>query len=112
MTRPDRKALIAAYKEQKTVAGVFAVICNATGQVWVGTTPHIDTRQNGLWFALRMGGSPHITLQSAWREQRRGRVFGSNSSTACATTCRPWREGTELKARSALWIARLEGEPL
>ena len=53
MTRLHRKALVAAYRERKTIAGVFAVICNATGQAWVGTSRHIDTHRNGLWFALR-----------------------------------------------------------
>ena len=34
MTQTDRKTLIAEYKERPTIAGVYAVICSATGQVW------------------------------------------------------------------------------
>ena len=48
MTSSTRKALIAAYKERPTIAGVFAVICNATGQAWIGQSRHIDTHQNGM----------------------------------------------------------------
>ena len=32
----DRKAAIAAYKERKTIAGVFVVRCAASGEAWVG----------------------------------------------------------------------------
>ena len=66
MTQTDRKTLIAEYKERPTIAGVYAVICSATGQVWVGKSRHIDTEQNGLWFALRQGGSPWRALQQVW----------------------------------------------
>jgi hypothetical protein len=48
MTQSDRNALTAAYKERKTVAGVFAVICSATGDVWVGRSLHVETHRNGL----------------------------------------------------------------
>ena len=68
MTAPDRKALIAAYKQQKTIAGVYAVICTATGEAWVGRSRHIDTAKNGLWFALKQGSSPHRSLQAAWTD--------------------------------------------
>lgn len=32
MTSADRKALINDYKDRETIAGVFAVICSATGR--------------------------------------------------------------------------------
>src|SRR5262249_18716115 len=35
MDREDRRAAIAAYKERKPAWGVYAVICTATGEVWV-----------------------------------------------------------------------------
>ncbi|WP_414471320.1 GIY-YIG nuclease family protein [Microvirga sp. M2] len=62
----DRKAAIAAYKERKTPAGIFAVRCSATGQVWVGRSRHLDTQQNGLWFTLRLGSGMNRSLQAAW----------------------------------------------
>ncbi|KAA2235794.1 GIY-YIG nuclease family protein [Salinarimonas soli] len=63
----DRKAAIAAYKERKTAAGIFAVR-SPTGQVWVGRSQHVDTHRNGLWFALRLGTYPNPGLQAAWNE--------------------------------------------
>lgn len=64
----DKKAALAAYKERKTVAGVFAVRCTPTGQIWVGTAPDLGTIRNRLWFQLKMNGCPHRPLQAAWNE--------------------------------------------
>lgn len=110
MTR-DRKALIAAYKEKKTVAGVYAVICNATGQAWVGKSSHIDTQQNGLWFALRMGGSPFKSLQAAWKEHGEAEFRFEQLDRLPEDTSAMARE-TELKSRAALWTARLHATAL
>ncbi|CAN5442584.1 GIY-YIG nuclease family protein [soil metagenome] len=107
----NRKALVAEYKERKTISGVFAVICNATGQVWVGTTPHIDTRQNGLWFALRVGGSPHKALQAVWREHGED-AFRFEQLDRLPDDISAMARDTELKSRAALWMARLGAAPL
>lgn len=66
MQREDRKAAVAAYKERKVQAGVYAVRCTASGQVWVGSAPDLSTIQNRHWFTLRHGSNPHRTLQAAW----------------------------------------------
>ncbi len=62
----DRKAAIAAYKERKTVAGIFAIRCKASSHVWVGQTPNLDKIQNRIWFTLRQGSHTCRTLQAAW----------------------------------------------
>lgn len=43
MTPDRRKAAIVAYKERKPVAGVYAVRCAPTGEIWVGATLTIGT---------------------------------------------------------------------
>jgi hypothetical protein len=111
MTPAERKARIAAYKDQPTIAGVFAVICTATGQVWVGKSRHIDTEQNGLWFALKLGSSPFRSLQAAWkvhdpsdfRFEQLDRL-GADLSAA--------RRKDELEVRARLWTTRLNAEAL
>lgn len=65
MKNDDRKAAIRAYKERKTVAGIYALRCAATGQCWVGRAPDVTTIQNRIWFSLRQGSDPHPTLQAA-----------------------------------------------
>jgi hypothetical protein len=66
MKSDDRKAARSAYKERKTIAGIYAVRCGLSGQIWVGQAPNLDTVQNRLWFTLRSGNNPHGSLQSAW----------------------------------------------
>lgn len=61
-----RKALLRAYKEQKAQPGIYAVRCQRTGQAFVGGTENLSTRQNGIWFALRLGSHPNARLQGAW----------------------------------------------
>ena len=68
MKNERRKAVIAAYKERKVVAGIYAVRCNPTGERWLCAAPNIATVQNRIWFGLQMGTSPHRRLQTAWCE--------------------------------------------
>lgn len=111
MDKPDRKALVAAYKEKKTVAGVYAVICNATGQAWVGQSRHIDTQQNGLWFTLRLKGCRTPSLQAAWDEHGEAE-FRYEQLDRLPEDASDLAVGPELKRRAALWIARLQARPL
>jgi hypothetical protein len=64
---PDRrKAAIAAYKERKSVAGVYALRCGPSGEVWVGATLNLDKIWNRIAFSLTTGADPHRALQAAW----------------------------------------------
>lgn len=105
----DRKALTAAYKDKKIIAGVFAVICNATGQVWVGASRHIDTQQNGLWFSLRMGSHLNRPLQAVWREHGEAQ-FRFEQLDRLPDDISAMARDTELKSRARLWLARLGAE--
>lgn len=111
MTPAHRKTLVAAYKERKTIAGVFAVICNATGQAWVGTSRHIDTQQNGLWFTLRMGAHLNRPLQAVWTEHGES-AFRFEQLDRLPEDTSDMARDTELKSRSALWTARLDAGKL
>ncbi|MGX0960117.1 hypothetical protein AB7M63_000566 [Bradyrhizobium japonicum] len=62
----DRKAAIAAYKERKTIAGIYVVRCAASGEAWVGQAPNLQTIQNRIWFSLRQGSHTCPTLRAAW----------------------------------------------
>jgi hypothetical protein len=37
MTETTRKAAVAAYKERKIAAGIYAIRCVASDQVWIGS---------------------------------------------------------------------------
>jgi hypothetical protein len=62
----DRKAALAAYKECKPVAGIYALLCRPTGQRWAGRAPDLSKIQNRVWFSLRQNGHTHRDLQTAW----------------------------------------------
>jgi hypothetical protein len=62
----DRKAAIAAYKERKTIAGIFVIRCKASPQAWVGQTPNLEKILNRIWFTLRQGSHACRSLQAAW----------------------------------------------
>ncbi len=111
MTSQDRKALTAAYKEQTTIAGVFAVQCTATGQAWVGRSRHIDTHQNGLWFSLKHGSCRVASLQQAWNSHE-PEDFRFEPLDRLPADISDLLKGDELKKRAALWKARLDAEAI
>ena len=66
MDHARRRQAARDFKERKTAAGVYAVRCASSGEVWVAGSRNIDAQQNSLWFALRAGGHPNKALQAAW----------------------------------------------
>jgi len=106
MDRRDRKAAVAAYKQRSPACGVYAVICEATGEAWVGRSRHLDTQQNGLWFTLRHGDSPHASLQAAWALH--GEAAFRFEALECLREDFPeLGRGAELKRRQGIWGERL-----
>ncbi len=66
MMREDRKAAIAAYKDRKVAAGIYAVRCAPTGEQWIGWAGDLSTIRNRVWFALRLGNHGQRAMQAAW----------------------------------------------
>jgi hypothetical protein len=111
MDSQSRKAAVAAYKERKPAHGVYAVICTATGEAWVGCSRHVDTQQNGLWFTLRLGTSPHASLQAAWKEHGE-REFRFEELDRLRDDFSEIGRADELRKRQALWRSRLQASAL
>jgi hypothetical protein len=103
----DRKAAIAAYKERKSVPGIFAVRCAATGQAWVGQTPDLTTAPNRIWFALRQDCSRNPSLQSAWNAQA-GEGFVLEELERLDDEDRGYVLDANVKARLLFWRATLD----
>ena len=106
MERQHRKAAIAAYKEHKPAYGVFAVICGATGEAWVGCSRHVDTQKNGIWYSLRHCASPFASLQAAWKEHGE-EAFRFEELERLREDFPEIGRMDELKKRHALWRPRL-----
>ena len=66
MDRSERKAAVSAYKERKSVAGLYAIQCAATEEQWVGSAPDLSTIWTRRMFVLKQGVETNKALQSAW----------------------------------------------
>jgi hypothetical protein len=107
----DRKAAIAAYKERKTIAGIFVVRCAASGEAWVGQAPNLETIQNRTWFTLRQGGHPCRSLQAAWNAHgEAGLTFGECERLEDEESA--YVRNAMLKERAAHWLAELNAEAI
>jgi len=104
-----RKAAIAAYKERKSVAGIFAIRCEATAEVWVGQTADLEKIQNRIWFTLRQGSHPCRSLQAAWTARGPDR-FAFEACERLEEEDVPYIRDALLKERALHWRTELGAE--
>lgn len=108
----ERKALLRAYKERKVEAGVYAVRCRTSGEAWVGATPDLSTRQNGVWFSLRLGSHRERTLQAAWNAHGADAFVFEAVEVVDTEGLDRFGRDSRLKARREYWIAALNAQGL
>ena len=107
----DRKAAIAAYKERKVFAGIYAVRCAASGEAWVGQALNLEKVQNRIWFTLRQGGHPCRSLQAAWNAHgEAGLTFGECERLEDEESA--YVRDALLKERALHWQAELKAEAI
>jgi hypothetical protein len=111
MSKVDRKAATAAYKDRKSQAGVYAVRCSTSGEVWVGESPNVDNRQTSLWFALRQQSYPRPDIVEAWKAHGEA-AFSFEVVERIDPELSPLPRGTALKEAAALWREELKAKPL
>ena len=106
-----RRAAIAAYKERKSVAGVFALRCVVLGEAWVGETLVLDKIFNRLSFSLRSGRHPRPALQAAWNAHGAA-AFAFEALERLPEAPSPYLRDAALKARREHWRAARGAEPV
>ncbi|MFT4120236.1 GIY-YIG nuclease family protein [Bradyrhizobium sp.] len=107
----DRKAAIAAYKERKTIAGIYVVGCAASGETWVGQAPNLETIQNRIWFSLRQGNHSCRSLQAAWNAHgETGLTFGECERLEDEET--DYVRNALLRERMLHWRSKLGAEAI
>ncbi len=111
MKPEDRRAARAAYKEKKSVAGIFALRCLATGAVWVGATPDIDKIWNRLLFTLRGDGHPRRELQAAWNAHGEA-AFAFEALERLEDEALDFARRAAFDDRAAHWRAELGAAPI
>jgi hypothetical protein len=103
MSRERRKALLAAYKEQKPRPGVFAVRCTATGQAWVQAAANLANCRNGVWFPLKIGSHPNKVLQAQWKAHGQGAFVFEELEALEEDDLTGWELTSKLKSRERHW---------
>ena len=111
MKREERRAAVAAYKERKAPAGIYAIHCTGSGECWVGSARDLDAVRNRHWFALRLGSSRHTGLQQAWRDHGEA-AFAFERVEVLSADLADWQRDRALKDRLAFWLARMEAEAI
>lgn len=107
MTEDERRAAVAAYRERRIAAGIYAVRCAASRQTWVGRAPNLATIQNRLWFTLRLGSNSHRTLQDAWATHGEA-AFSFEVVEQLADEDIAYVRDRMLKEAHVRWAARLQ----
>ena len=69
LSKEQKREAIDKFKERKSLLGVFAVRCTASGNVWVGSSRNLDASRNSIWFSLRHGSHRDKPLQDEWNAQ-------------------------------------------
>jgi len=111
MNGEARKAALAAYKERKSVAGVYRIRCEATGETWVGHWPDVGAIRTRQWFTLRQGAHPNRALLEAWRQHGEAQFHFEVLERLEEQASAYLRDAT-LKERAAHWRRELAAQAL
>lgn len=112
MNRDRRRELVRDYKEREVARGIFAVRCRASGEVWLGIGRSLDNMQNGIWFALRLGTHPCVTLQAAWNAHGEESFVYEIVEEVDAKDMTPWMLQSLLKERLQHWREKWNAEAI
>jgi hypothetical protein len=110
-SKESRREAARNFKEQKVLAGAYAVRCAATEKVWVGTSRNLDATKNGCWFTLRNGSHQEKTLQAEWNA-RGEQAFEYEVLEALGDEVHPLNVTALLKEMKSAWVAKLGATPL
>lgn len=107
MSRERRRALVSAFRERKARPGIFAIRCVVTGEVWVQSAANLDTRQAGIWFALRQGSHPNPAMQASWTAHGEAAFAFEALEAVEAADLSPGALADRLKTLEARWRSAL-----
>jgi hypothetical protein len=112
ISRDDRKAAAAAWKERKAPTGIYALRCRPTGQIWVGRATDLEAAERRLGFALRMASTPHRTLRAAALEHGEAAFAFEIVERFEEDESSPDFVRSRLRSRVRHWQSELGAEPI
>ncbi len=107
MDNQSRRDLVRDFKDRKTLAGVYAVRCAASGQTWIAGVRNVGSQQNKLWFGLKTGGHPNKAMQAAWTAHGAEAFVFEIVETIDDETLSAIGLADQIKARERHWIEAL-----
>jgi len=110
MNSADRKEAIRICKEIKTPCGIFAVRCQASGRIWVGSSPNLHSAHNRFWFCLRQRSHPNRDLQNEWNSHGE-QSFQYEVLEKLEDDIAPLASKDLLKENQLTWQTRLGAQP-
>lgn len=109
MHKDDRKRAVAAWKEEKRPAGIYALRCGT--EVWVGATPDLNAIGNRLRFTLETGSVQHPGVRAALAAHG-AQAFTVERLEVLDEETPAVSRARILKERRAYWCAELKAEGL
>lgn len=107
MEKSNRRQAIRDYKEQKPPAGVFAVRCAPTGEVWVGGNRNVEAQKNAIWFGLKGGAHINKAMQAAWNAHGEAAMSYEVLERIEDPDLTPMGLADALKSRERHWVEEL-----
>jgi hypothetical protein len=102
-SKESRREAIRNFKEQKPLAGAYAVRCTVTGQLWAGVSRNLDATKNGCWFMLRSGSHQEKSLQAEWNAKGE-HAFAYEVLEATDEEVHPLHVAALLKVKKSTWV--------
>ena len=107
MDKQSRREALQAYKEKKTIAGVYAIRCAGSDQVWVAGARNVESQQTRFWFSLKNGGHINKAMQGAWTTHGADSFSFESLETIDYEALTPMGVADAVKARERHWLATL-----
>ena len=114
-SRDDRRALAAAWKERRALAGVYVVHCRPAGGeapgAWVAASPDLPAAENRFAFMLRMNNAPHPTMRPAFQAHGAG-AFSLEILETLPAEAEDLSKPRLLREMRDAWAERLGARPV
>ena len=109
MAQPDRKELIAKYKERKIIGGVYAIKNMTTGRALLLSAQDLQGSKNRFEFAQKTGSCIHPKLKDDWEVYgAKGFEFVTLEELEKLETQTPDEFKEDIKVLTEIWVEKFD----
>jgi len=113
MEKPNKKEILATYKERKIIGGVYLIRNTVNNKALLLSTTDLQGSKNRFEFSLKTGSCVTLKLQKEWSE------FGASAFTMEVledlnkTDAQTLKEfGDDIKTLEEIWLEKLDTDNL